>query len=424
MWGTKPPMLIWWQAIFMNLLGPGNLAVRLPSALGGLMTVTMLFVLAYRKLGGWPAGLLVSICLLTARGFIDDHHSARTGDFDSLLTFFSTAYLLCFFFYLEKKQDRYLYFTVVGIICAVLTKSIASLLFGPGLFLYLILRKELLPLLRNPHFYFSALLCIGGIAAFYLTREQLNPGYLQTVWENELGGRYNETLESHKHPFFFYFGNLPKRFTYFWPLALVGMGYAIFMFRQTSQYSSRLAQYCSLSAFSYLFVISNSATKLPWYDLPAYPMLALLAAIGWLLTLQVLERIAWWQNQVGRRPWLKILLTLGVLFYPYNRTIHYCLREDPVKYHGPQAYPHFIEFAEGEKNYHIASLFYRPNVRFYSSVYSMKGYSITPTDPNHPPKAGEKLMICGDAEKKRVDDAGAQYDVLYHQEKCWLVEIK
>lgn len=70
MWGTKPPFLIWCQASCMQILGPTALAVRLPSAIAGLATVVLLFVFAFRKLGGWPAGLVSSFTLLTSYGFL------------------------------------------------------------------------------------------------------------------------------------------------------------------------------------------------------------------------------------------------------------------------------------------------------------------------------------------------------------------
>lgn len=106
MWGTKPPLLIWCQALMIEMLGPTKLAVRLPSALAGLATVSLLFVFSYKKIGRWPAGLLASFALLTASGYLKTKHSVRSGDFDALLVCWCAYYLIAFFCYIETGRMR------------------------------------------------------------------------------------------------------------------------------------------------------------------------------------------------------------------------------------------------------------------------------------------------------------------------------
>ena len=38
MWNTKPPLVIWMQLIFIKLIGFNELAIRLSSAIAGLLT--------------------------------------------------------------------------------------------------------------------------------------------------------------------------------------------------------------------------------------------------------------------------------------------------------------------------------------------------------------------------------------------------
>ena len=42
MWNTKPPMMIWLQVFFINLIGLGELALRLPSAFAAFFLNTPL----------------------------------------------------------------------------------------------------------------------------------------------------------------------------------------------------------------------------------------------------------------------------------------------------------------------------------------------------------------------------------------------
>lgn len=424
MWGTKPPLLIWCQSTMMRIFGPTVLAVRLPSALAGLATAILLFWFAFRKLGGWPAGLIASFALLTANAFLKSSHSARTGDFDGLLVLFCTSYLLAFFLYLENKQTRYLYFTGLGILLVVLTKSIAGLLFAPGLLLYLLIKSELLPLLRNRHFYINAILCSLGIAAFYLGREYYNPGYLQAVWDNELAGRYIQTLDAHKHPFSYYFFRLPERFPYFLLFSLLGIGWGFVNLRKGQTFAQRLSLYATLLTVAFLLVISNSSTKLAWYDLPVFPFLSLLAAVGWTkIVWKKLSQTATVKKWVERAPWLSTAITILLLVLPYAFTLHYCMRPDPAKYDGTEAYGHYIEKMEAERDYYVTSLFYRPDIRFYQLAYQTRGYNIRPFNPSLPPKKGSKVMVCGDKEQKKLKAAG-DFDILHQRGKCLFVRMQ
>ena len=48
MWNTKPPLLIWFDVLFMKTIGVNELAVRLPSAFAALFTC-ILFLLFSEK---------------------------------------------------------------------------------------------------------------------------------------------------------------------------------------------------------------------------------------------------------------------------------------------------------------------------------------------------------------------------------------
>src|ERR1051325_2737602 len=58
LWNTKPPLLIWLQVLFMKILGPGELALRLPSALAGLFTCLSIFLFTGRILKDYLFGFI------------------------------------------------------------------------------------------------------------------------------------------------------------------------------------------------------------------------------------------------------------------------------------------------------------------------------------------------------------------------------
>lgn len=51
----KPPLFFWYQGLFIALLGPSNLAFRLPVALAGICSVILLYIVVRRTAGTTPA---------------------------------------------------------------------------------------------------------------------------------------------------------------------------------------------------------------------------------------------------------------------------------------------------------------------------------------------------------------------------------
>ncbi len=83
-WNLKPPLGYWFMALSFRLLGPTAFAMRLPSALCGVLAVMLTMALARRWLGRRQA-ILAGAVLATAFGFVS-HHGARNGDLDAMLT--------------------------------------------------------------------------------------------------------------------------------------------------------------------------------------------------------------------------------------------------------------------------------------------------------------------------------------------------
>lgn len=154
-----------------------------------------------------------------------------------------------------------------------------------------------------------------------------------------------------------------------------------------------------------------------------FPLLAILAAIGWMHLLQWLSTAKWVIPVRSKFTHWRVVLTLLLLLPPYIVSLVYITRPDPVKYDGTEAYGHYIEQLSHERDYYITSLFYRPDLRFYQLAYQTKGYEIRLFDPSHPPAKGSKVMICGEEERNRLG-AAASFDKLHQQGKCLFVEIK
>ncbi|HRS18061.1 MAG TPA: glycosyltransferase family 39 protein, partial [Bacteroidales bacterium] len=108
MWNTKPPLLIWIQVLFMKMFGVNEFSVRLPSAIAAFLTCITILFFSVRYLTNFWFGFIAVFVLMTSHGYINIH-ATRTGDYDALLTLFTTLSGLLFFVYCEKQNYKYLY---------------------------------------------------------------------------------------------------------------------------------------------------------------------------------------------------------------------------------------------------------------------------------------------------------------------------
>ncbi|MDB5283554.1 MAG: hypothetical protein JWO06_2629, partial [Bacteroidota bacterium] len=194
--------------------------------------------------------------------------------------FFSTCYLLAFFLYTESagnKRNKFLLLFFISVTAAVMTKGIAGLLFAPALFIFALFRKQVVSTLRNKYFYLGTLGFLVVVLGYYFLREHYNPGYLAVVSENELGGRFSDVNEQHGGDWNYYWTSLRMAHfsTWYWALPA---SLLLVWFLPNPKIKRALA-FCILSSLCFLTVLSVSKTKLPWYDIPVYPMLACIVAI-------------------------------------------------------------------------------------------------------------------------------------------------
>ncbi len=275
LWNTKPPLMIWCQVAFMHLLGPSELAIRLPSALAGLGTCLLVFFFLKRNVNLGIA-FLGAMILATTNGYVH-HHVTRTGDYDALLVFFLTVSGMSLFYFCKKQSPKSLYLFFFSLMLAVLTKGIAGLLFAPAYLVFLIWKKHLIPLFKNKHFYTGILIFLLPILAFYLGREHQNTGYLEAVFANELGGRFLEVNEGNSGAgmgYWFYFHYLYEHLG-LWLAFLVGALFSIWKWKGSIQ---NIGIFSLIMSLCYFAVITISKTKLYWYDAPLFPFLAVSSA--------------------------------------------------------------------------------------------------------------------------------------------------
>ncbi|MGH6617395.1 ArnT family glycosyltransferase [Sphingomonas sp.] len=276
LWNTKPPLLIWLMVASVRLFGESEWALRLPGMIAtlGTLTIVMLFV---RRITGSAWTAVLAALLLAASPGLFGEHGARTADYDSLLIFFSTAYLLLLFGAVHRRRPAGKTLALIGlcVVGAILTKSVAGVIPCLGVGLYLLLIRRVPRLWQSRGYAATGVAVAGAVALFLLVREIGNPGYLLASWHNDVGGRFTESLIGDRKPAAFYLSILWAGYVAA-PLLLVLAPVAL---TQTSGRARAALLYSLSVCVTLLLVISLAASKLHHYVLPALPFMAIAAAI-------------------------------------------------------------------------------------------------------------------------------------------------
>jgi 4-amino-4-deoxy-L-arabinose transferase-like glycosyltransferase len=428
LWNTKPPLLIWLQALSMRWLGPTEFAVRLPSLLASLGVVGLLYG-AGRRVGRPGIGLLAGALLVTMAGYRGPH-LARSGDYDALLCLWVLAQVVATFAYAETGRRRYLFLAAGAVGGAVLTKSVAGLLGVPSLALYLLLDKKLLPTLRQSAFWAAVAVGLAGPVLYYGLRERALPGYLAAVWTNELGGRYAHDLSYGPHPLLFHVYNLVKYQCRFWLPLLPLTG---FLTVAPPSPSRRLGALLGLFIVEWLVVISLAETKFEWYTGPVLPPLALLLALGLGAAYAWAQRwLPAWVQRARWRPLLSSVLAVSLVAIPLARTFYWLKLERT----GYQAWGAYRAYSAYVRDYqppimpaHVLVYYddtYFGSLQFYQETLAGRGLHLRCCGPDSLPTAlapGAQVLVCLPELRARLLQ---RYDVriIDQRETCTLYEVQ
>jgi 4-amino-4-deoxy-L-arabinose transferase-like glycosyltransferase len=411
-WSTKPPLLIWLMALCFRLGLPPLLAVRLPSIMAAISSVLLVFFFARICLRDRLAGLLAGLTLLAAPLFVG-WHTGRTGDFDSLVVFFTLAYALAFWCYIETSgRARTQWVAVAGVAVAlnVLTKGVGGLLALPALLLYAILRGRSRRVLLDWRLGLTllgiALICTG----YYGLREHFDPGYLEAVWRNEFTGRYLAVNEEHTGGSLYYFRVLAGRFE----PGFILLPLAATPFFRPDQRRRSAALLCLLTSAVLLGVLTGSQTKIFWYLAPATPFLALAVGLG------VSDSLAWLRAREQKLPALfrpriayaAVAAIFGVAnlaaVYYYQIGVERKLagtymegRYGPflnrVRHSGVTRHLVLLDYGSSEamidsKSGDFAN--YSPEADFYANVERARGMQVQVVVPDHDLPSGSWIVTC------------------------------
>jgi len=426
-WNTKPPLLIWLMALSIRCFGMNEWAVRLPSALAAIAVGSLVFWFCAVRLKRPVTGFIANLFLLATPGFVISH-GARSGDYDSMLTLWTTACLLAGYLYVHDRKHRQGWWLVaccLSIVLAFLTKTIQGLVFLPALVFYVVLQGQLFSTLRSRKFYISVALIVLTCAGYYFLRDQADPGYWAAARSNDLGGRYATVIENHQESLYWYLFNF-RLFPWIIPGLLAGVAVCF----TGNDEQRKISFYISLSALFYLVMISTAATKLWWYAIPLSPLLAVLLGMAIDIAVTALGS----RLRSGAANWSRITIAgcvaLGICVVAYNM-VKVDHRSQTMAADEIDQYSVFLRsdlFAATPKGEMViihpgypngqADSFYVAPPMFYMTALRAAGHAVTiQPESDAIPENADTLVVCDDARLKRVT-AGVSVRAIARRGQC------
>ena len=268
---TKPPLLIWFQVVSLKIFGYNELAIRMPSVMFSILSLVVLYILLFKMTESKLASFGGALITATSKGFYGEH-LGRFGDHEALLVLICLFLLLQVYLYSKSQKTIHIYLIALAFCLGVFCKSISIGMLFPGIFLYLLYDKKIKTILTSKHFYIAFFAAITPIAAYYIFREQAQPGYLEAVWHGELFPRFFNTSKSFtfaEHDNGFYFDQLKKYRFIHWVWALPVVLVAPLLLRK----APKEWVFWVINSLVFLLIISKG-TKNDWYLAPAIPMMA------------------------------------------------------------------------------------------------------------------------------------------------------
>ncbi len=262
----KPIVYFAAEAAFMEVLGPTELAARLPAYLFTLLTAWLLFWFA-RRHWGVDEGLIAAIVYLAMPLTIA---FARTVIFDSALTFFIILAIIAFYEAVETRSKKWTLLAWAAIAFGVLTKGPVAIALPLFIMIPYAIRRKAFRMLGS----FAGLIAFVVILTPWLwAMQRAIPGFLQYALVTETAQRLaTKELQRTGPPWYFVpyvlAGALP------WSIAMVSN------WKREWKSDHRVIFLLLWIVIPFVF-FSISQSKRPQYILPLMPAIALLVAHAW-----------------------------------------------------------------------------------------------------------------------------------------------
>lgn len=341
-WYEKPPLFMWLMAASMSVFGANSWGARIPSALFGFLTVVLTYFMG-KKMFGKTAGLISALVLATTTQYI---YYARASMLDVTTTFFIATSL---YFYFKAQTGKAYHWIVAGVFCglAVMTKGIVGFLPLPVMGLYelykLLVKGKKLSTAEFKNYFLVLGPCVLIFAPWHL---EMYRRFGMTFIDNYLGYHVItratvEIEDKGRHDFWWYLEVL-KVSMRIWFIALLAafpfsilvvvkpvrefiekrfkfLGKSVQNFRISHAETDSLVFLLIWIVFVFFF-FTVAKSKLVWYIIPLYPVLAVLVGFFVAKVINVSLEVLPGFKSISTKAVLRgllvfILVTFGLLYF-------------------------------------------------------------------------------------------------------------
>jgi 4-amino-4-deoxy-L-arabinose transferase-like glycosyltransferase len=268
----KPVLMYWLQAPFVAFLGPTETAVRLPSALAGLLTLFLVYRIGSRLVSP-TAGLIAACVLATTFRFV---LYARQGLTDVPVTAFVTLTISCFL--AGSRRQALAAWAATG--CAALMKGPVAIV-GPLVWILFTLWADGRAGLKRMRVVPGIVVAAAVALPWFVVMLALHGrAFLDVALGYEVVARYMAPdFPGRDRGFFFFFGvwiGDAAPWSLFFVAALI---WAFTRWRNLEEGVRRSVQLSVVWFLTVVLLFSVSSYKLPHYIIPAFPPTALLVGV-------------------------------------------------------------------------------------------------------------------------------------------------
>jgi 4-amino-4-deoxy-L-arabinose transferase-like glycosyltransferase len=267
---TKPPLVIWAQALSYQVFGVNEFAARFVGAACGAILVACTYLFAERYFSRKSA-LLSSAFLMTAPLFIG---TAREAITDMPLSLLLGGSLMSFFHATEQRQRRWCWLGYALIGFAVMTKGPVGLILPVAILgTYHLIRRDVWSALKFYQPWFGLLLVAAIAVPWFAVEIAITKGaYYNEFLVRENFQRFTSVVD-HQAPWWYHLAAVAGGFLP-WSVFLPGALFAAF--RNWNKPECRVVLFCVCWTAITVAFFSAGVSKLLPYTVPAFPAMALL----------------------------------------------------------------------------------------------------------------------------------------------------
>lgn len=271
LYNTKPPLGAWLIAVSFKVFGVNEFALRFWSALFATGTVVIVYLFG-KEIENKCVGIFSALLLLTNKGFIG-FHSARTGDYDVIVTFFITLSLYLFYLSQKKENNKFLIGVAISIALAILVKGMAGLFPIAIIGIYITYFKKIKATILSKETKYAIFSFLLLILPWFIIRFIRGPDFFIQMFEYDFVRRINEPLEGHVGDWSYYFVQMQTILgSIGFIVLLLSFIYSLYLISKRNKSAFILVIW--ILVFISVFTIARS--KLYWYIVPIYPAISLL----------------------------------------------------------------------------------------------------------------------------------------------------